>query len=846
MHLLAPRGASLALLATSLFAVLLVGGRAAQANDGPTSDEVPATTAPVGEPASQNTPPEVDDSTLDAAFESGSLFDVLEEEESVVIASQKKESVALAASIIGVIDRERIEREGAKTLADMLKTVVGFDTRLGQYNQQQVLLRGYDTPANFLVMVDGHRLNSPYDGGVPFDYPLQNVRRIEIIRGPGSAVYGTNAFVGVINLITFDDSKEISARVWGWTNTTQIRGQHPLSQPLGGAALRGSYDFGPLRLRATGSFIEDKGDALNIPSDNASLRQQPWSLARCVNSSGQPVLDSFGLPILRLPACQAAGGIWNGRTQNAVRRAEGALDVTAGNFRATSRLIFDQRGPGLTSTDTQDLYLAYQSVRRQLGIYTQASYVQALAEHHSLQLRASYDQRNYFERFGQAPAGTIQGGQVHPDGVTTETQRIGRTFYAEATTDHEFQLSSGFAGQATFYFGASYLRRQVDSSGYRANYGNAFEPLGRFVDASDRLPALNQPSTGVPYAECTGGRICTNNRSDNQISGWTQGRWLPKLPVTGMTSAVTAGVRLDYETSRGLVATPRAGLTIAIDERSLTIQSAAVRALIPRSIKLLYGSAFRLPTIRERFDNISQTFFGSPTLVTEHINSLELGIGYKWLSAIELNANAFYSNIENSIQEVYNAGTEPIRQRGTRQVKGVELELRGSYSILADAYVNTTIFAGNENGSDPTTGLAVTSYLEDHARVRFNAGLEFQIYKFIYAGAFGQFTDRRTNRTRSAAERGHVFVMPAYFTMNASIRLKQPVPGLTVAFYGRNITNTNYRDPLSPAHDADVKISAGSQNSDLLPRAGVTFGVELVYAFDVALGLSQSTKKESP
>ena len=142
---------------------------------------------------------------ISAAPRPEGIFDILEEETSVMLSSRRKESAALAASMITVVDRELIERQGARYLHQILTAVVGFTVTRTEQNTWRVGLRGYNSDANFLVMVDGQRLNDAYDGAVPWDYPLANVYRIEIIRGPGSAVYGTNAFVGVINMITFDE-----------------------------------------------------------------------------------------------------------------------------------------------------------------------------------------------------------------------------------------------------------------------------------------------------------------------------------------------------------------------------------------------------------------------------------------------------------------------------------------------------------------------------------------------------------------------------------------------------------------------------------------------------------------
>ncbi len=63
-----------------------------------------------------------------------------------------------------------------------------------------------DTSEKILVMIDGHRLNEPYTGSalanVFSNLTVDFIKQVEIIRGPGSALYGANAFLAVINVVT--------------------------------------------------------------------------------------------------------------------------------------------------------------------------------------------------------------------------------------------------------------------------------------------------------------------------------------------------------------------------------------------------------------------------------------------------------------------------------------------------------------------------------------------------------------------------------------------------------------------------------------------------------------------
>lgn len=128
---------------------------------------------------------------------------------SVFTASKYEQKVTDAPARISIITAKEIESYGYQTLADILRSVPGFYSSYDR-NYSYTGVRGFGIPGDYdtriLTLVDGHRINENiYDSNIPergFVVDVDMIERVEIVRGPASSLYGSNAFFGVINVIT--------------------------------------------------------------------------------------------------------------------------------------------------------------------------------------------------------------------------------------------------------------------------------------------------------------------------------------------------------------------------------------------------------------------------------------------------------------------------------------------------------------------------------------------------------------------------------------------------------------------------------------------------------------------
>ncbi|HEV8551665.1 MAG TPA: TonB-dependent receptor, partial [Polyangiaceae bacterium] len=190
----------------------------------------------------------------------------------VSTATKTAESVDDAPAVITVVTRADIKRWGYQTVAEVLTHTVGFyltDDHILPNVGVRGMTGGLGAESGMIkVMIDGHsvayRTTSGNWLGVEL-VPLESVAQIEIIRGPASALYGADAFLGVVNIITLkpEDVRPVSARVALGLTETNPGGRFDAA----GGARFGHFDF---MLGAAGELTDRTG--LTLPAESPAPR----------------------------------------------------------------------------------------------------------------------------------------------------------------------------------------------------------------------------------------------------------------------------------------------------------------------------------------------------------------------------------------------------------------------------------------------------------------------------------------------------------------------------------------------------------------------------------------------
>lgn len=155
---------------------------------------------------------------------------------------------------ITVLDRETIRATGYRSLDRLLRLVPGMLVAKERGSEQWVSYHGpnRDTPQELQILIDGRSVSASYFGSFgrnSFPLAIEDIERIEVVRGTDAASYGTNAYMGVVNIITRHTAEERGA-------TVSVAGGSGEYSEVSGRVVTHS---GPLGLRITAQHLRDEG-----------------------------------------------------------------------------------------------------------------------------------------------------------------------------------------------------------------------------------------------------------------------------------------------------------------------------------------------------------------------------------------------------------------------------------------------------------------------------------------------------------------------------------------------------------------------------------------------------------
>jgi len=667
-------------------------------------------------------------------------------EDTLALATRHAETVSRVPAIATSFGREQLRAFGARTVADVLDVVPGLSVSRDVQGFHRVSVRGLRNDAEVLFLLNGHRLNSFFDGRALMDLPVENLDRVEVIRGPGSALYGAGAFLGVVNLVTDrSEGVRVTASGGGFTN----RGEDALAPTLDGHVSAGTT-AGGLRLFGDVDVWSQGGDSAPIDRDalDADTLNQKLRLAN----------EPAGLTRDERLLFNASVGF--------------SYDFgTAGRLSSSVRFLTEDRTAlmGLFDSVGEDSELSWS-----MGLLD-LSYEVPLAGGVLLRARGYADQQNTRRLFQLAPRDFRINEVAFPEGLLEQTRVTTRTAGVSADVD----LALGSTHRLAL--GVVAEMQMMGDYAYETNY----------TRTNGRLPQLT-PFEGLDVSAVTEGPA--SNRMT--LGFFAQEQWTVITPLT-----LTFGVRVDATQlpradDDGTISGSR--LVPSINPR-VGLVFAGTDTLV---LKALYGRAFRSPTLQELAERIPDTdynqgrFEGNPLLTPATVDTVELGVDLIQAagdSRVRLRGNAFYERFNSPIIPVDNTGNiVPLRNRelGVR-VYGIEGEARLEASKRANAWVNASFFRAEDLELPSQSRL-----LTDTPQARFNVGVSMPIGDWVNFDVVLRAGAERRNNSRSVLELIRRYKIPAYSLITAQVRTEPIAEHFELALVAHNLFDHDMRDDV--------------------------------------------------
>ena len=625
----------------------------------------------------------------------------------VSIATGSSQLVSRAPAVATVITADDIQAMGANDLDQVLESVPGLHvSRETQANAPVYVIRGVHLGFNpqVLMLVNGIPITTVYTGnrgGGWGGYPIENIARIEVIRGPGSALYGADAFSGVINIIT-----KTAADIGG----TQV-------------GVRG----GSFRTRDAWLLHGGSWGGVNVA---AYLRVGSTDGARdTVQADAQTGYDAE----IGTSASLAPGAINNGRDF-----IDGSIDLSLDKWRW--RMAIKERrhvgtGVGVASALDPSGEVYSQNLSSDLN-YEDRNF----APDWAVSAQLSYMRYKEFSDLVLLPPGVVLGpGGPFEDGL------IGNPDKWE---------QHGRAGAAAVYTGWRTHRVRVGVGAEREevykvreskNFDAFYSPIGTgsvadVIDVTATAPFIQPDGRTKHFA-------------------YVQDEWNLATDWT-----LTAGLRHDHYSDFGGTTNPRLALVW--------------EAAYNMTAKLLYGSAFRAPSLSELYAINNPVINGNPDLRPEKVKTLEAALSWLPVNGLQLGLNVFHyeaSDIIRLVDFVY-------QNRGRQTGSGLEFEAGWDVSKALRVSSNYSY----QRSIDKTHGGDAGNAPRHHVYLRAD-------WRFTPGWALNSQLNWIDKRRRVAGDARAS--LAGYETVDVALRTDTPSSPWAVTLAVRNLFDVDAREP---------------------------------------------------
>ncbi|RLB80737.1 MAG: hypothetical protein DRH24_10155 [Deltaproteobacteria bacterium] len=635
---------------------------------------------------------------------------IIKLEQIVVTATKTEKKVEDAPGSLTIISKEEIDRRNIKTVDKALSDIKGIFVKRNKGlmdSTSSVRLRGFKGDQYTLILLDGQPVNNAYTGGLEWGMlPVDNIERIEVIRGAASALYGGNAMGGVINIITKTPEKLELRATTGY----------------------GTHDTKRYRVSAGNRFLDKFNLRIGYEEESTDGYAATPVLSKIkagagTESGGYPMNDKYGKPTK-----------WVVGDKGDNNAEKWSLDVKGTfDFSDTGNLAF-------TVISGEHEY-DYDPPNTYMETFTGS----AIAGSGK---KASFKPNNFISWTGK--------GKNETDIYTLAFKELFGSVQLNAQvgtvrTDDRYTLESG-GSSMTYYDSPGTLKITEDETWF--SEVRADVPLGEShlltVGASYRTDESDTDDYKIPYYRSYSGKGNSTFYSGGKDRIWAifvQDEWKIAEPFT-----LYLGGRYDtwkvYDGESGVPGSETSYDSNTESEFSPKV-SAVWRALPNTTLKASVGHGFRPPNLYELYRTWSSwgwEYRSNPDLEPETVWTYEAGVDqYLFNKKTRLSLTGYINDIEDLIYyKIDNAAKTKTRENaGDARTYGVEFELSQQITDWLMAWGNYT-WTQAEITDNPADPESEDKRITGIPRTMFNIGIEAQ-HKWFKGSLVGRYFSKIYN-----------------------------------------------------------------------------------------------------
>jgi len=587
--------------------------------------------------------------------EEQALSQIYGDPDMISIATGAQQPVSKAPSVASVITAEDIKAMGATDIDEALETVPGLHVARSKDGYNPIYsFRGISSEFNpqVLMLINGIPITDAYQGnrhGVWGGMPVQAIARIEVVRGPGSAVYGADAFAGVINIIT-KTRQDI--------NGTEAGGRIGSFDTYDGWALHGG-EWAGFDVAAIVEYHDTQGQESIIDADaqtnfdklfgtHASLAPGPVNLSR---QNVDARLD------LSREHWRFRGGL----------QSRGDQGISPG-----SAQTLDPNGRYASDRWNADLNYDNPDFAKDWDVKAQLSYLDTTQEPETYPTFFPAGAKLPIDpttgQIGNGPLVTFPDGFIGAPEVYERYARFNTSAFYTGFDRHTLRVGTGF-NYSSLYNVSTHKNSGINPATGTAN------------------PSPDHDFSVIYVPD--GPYIFIHPVDRKNVFAFLQDEWRFVKDW-----ALTAGIRYDNYSDFGNTFNPRTAL---VWETRYDLTT-----------KLMYGSAFRAPSFLELYSANNPANRGNPNLKPETMDTVELAFDYRPSDKLHMGLNIFNYWWQDIIRFIPDAGAPTVtaQNTGIQTGYGTELEAEWQANDTLKLLGNYSWQKSRDNTANSTPGYA--------------------------------------------------------------------------------------------------------------------------------------------